>query len=351
VVVACCCCFEKKMKIPLIKTFSPYGAKTLLHRRPAMLPPLVWGAITSVLVPVFRRPLCAPSIKAGMSWIFLTVLLASFMNNTYIGPVILGYALFIFGLYFYEKRYMTRKLQTAIDTDLQSLLEPWGYRTNNCFENTGECYIQEYALEIIEPTVKLSPQELLARAPQPPLPQISASTTTSSNDDSFAMVAEPIVVYLHGTPFQHTVTWWCNTKSKRPPFVTDPCPLPNVPWCVWGALQNDVWCERLEESQQTFVAYVELWVLIMVLALCAAGNGVFWVIFLSPGLLVILAVGNSLLTTTSRNVAHVQWEQSIHEWQDIFAQFGWQIEYHHAPLEASCLSSPDFWLRFVPLSV
>ena len=338
------------LKIPVITSFGHFGTNTFRRRRPQngdggnTLSLLAWGSLSTFVVPILRQYEYSHS-RLWMSWVFILYLLTSTKHSgeraiyDFAWLIIPAYFVLVCVINYWNARSLRQKLATVVEREVQPLLEPLRYRAVSRITPTGECYSREFFIEIYstasEPSAGSLPDgELLSRLPRPP------STG----------LAEPTIVYLHGTPYQHIAAWRCNWS--RPIFITDPCPLPNIPLSVWGALQNEMWVERLDKVKVSSRTYLEVWLAIMIYgAWQTSVNWAFMLLFLSPGVFVIAAVSLSYLSSISRNTGHAQWHRAVDRWQDTFAQFGWQMEYHHAPLEATCCTSPDYWLRFVPLSV
>lgn len=301
--------------------------------------PLVWGGIRTHIMPLVRQ-------TKWREWRWLPYWVAFMFVGGKKHPdleervgkwfpaLIIGYIALGCLIDWYVVRRFTQRVASATEYQVNATLQPLGYYATYTTERTGECHTREHRMNLYaaESTVKrLATADLLARLPRPVLHG----------------AREPVSVCIYGTPFQHVFTWFCNWN--RPRFVSDDtCPIEGIPICLWGAFRDSLYVPRLENLQTKYIGFLVFWVFLTLLGIWEGTNWWFAPVFLSPLLLGIVLVSHWYLSSISRNVGHPQWHQAVHQWQTALRKFGWRVEYHHGPLEATCCTSPDFWLLFAP---
>eukprot|EP00977_Amphora_coffeiformis_P006330 scaffold1353_cov161-Amphora_coffeaeformis.AAC.2 len=299
--------------------------------------PLVWGSIHALISPILRK-----ASWRQVKWVpYLAayILIHDHPNlDEKIGDwkILIAFVLVALGWLWDALivNRVTRETAAAVDQQVNPVLSFFGYRADYKIESTGECYTKEHRIYVYTEESNagsLTDKELVARIPR----------------ETGQGVREPTIVYLYGTPYQNLISWQC---GSRPHHMTDPCPIPGIPLAVWGALQDAMRVQRVADVQWAYLINLIVWSCFAIFFSFPTQDWIVTLVIFAPVFLMIVWCAHSRLATATRNVGHPQWQQATSHWQGIIAEFGWQMEYHHGSLEATCCTSPDFWLRFVPVS-
>lgn len=308
------------------------------------IPPLVWGGLFYATYSSMqeRHSWDWSGFIFWMSYMFLMLDGDDSRTITFRGNNLNGILFLIaFGssilLRWYLQRRMAQNIQTKLADEVNPTLSTMGYRAEYRVEATGECYSKEHRIYVfsLNPSSRLqaeTTEELLQRLPAP-------------KAASIAVPQDPVTVYLHAPPYQ-CLAW--DMTCAWPPFFEDgiPATLENrLHPFLWGALHSSVHLHCRMRSYLTFISFSTL-VLIFLVLKGAFGGAILW------GLAVFLYawVSEIYFNNKACGKGHPLWAHAVHRWKAVFVEQGWQLEYNHGSLEAICCTSPDFFVRFVPLT-
>jgi hypothetical protein len=299
--------------------------------------PLIWGGIYAASYPALQE-----ARHRQVEWILVLftyfhggTVLEDLIGLEWINRIVFGLFMTEFILFMYFSNRLAQRMRIAM-ADLNLTLAKLGFRVSYEVECTGHCYTEEHRIYIyaLQPQA-LSSTEILQRLPP----------------CGVAQPAEPVTVYLYASTFQQIV--WRLTCSRPDCFIDgQPPALIYLNSFLWGALHYAVRVDELEAVQRKYVSATFLIMFVIPFFLITGNPDVAWLSIMIP--LVIFYMGyviflECFLASRSRNGAHATWTQVVHQWQDVFGQAGWQLEYHHnGDVQTACAPSSNVFIRFVP---
>jgi hypothetical protein len=240
-----------------------------------------------------------------------------------------------------ENIHLAKKMRNTM-VSVNLTLAPLGYRVTYQVEATGDLWTDEHRIYVFDSRPNETPRsslEIVRRLPP--------SYESLPN--------EPVTVYLFASWHSHWCSW--PLGFGRPPFFQEGRPpnlgaLSNV---LWGGLHASLHVPELTEGPEKILTILVAFVIVLVMLTVGDEASLLWFLFLFVLVFAFcMYVYHCILQDSlarKQQQGDARWPMAVAEWQDIYNQAGWTLEYHaHLGTRAiACCVPSNAMVRFIPM--